>query len=54
MSQKNATPTKAQLAFIKAAELKYWTVLKDLPSSLIIRHRWTGEVKHINKVKENL
>jgi hypothetical protein len=56
MAQKNATPTREQQASIKAAGLNhmYWTVLKDLPSSLIIRHRITGEVKYINKVKENL
>jgi hypothetical protein len=56
MAQKNATPTREQQASIKAAELNpiYWVVLKDLPSSLIIKHRWTGEVKYINKVKENL
>jgi hypothetical protein len=56
MAQKNATPTRDQQASIKAAGLNhmYWTVLKELPSSLIIKHRITGEVKYINKVKENL
>ena len=56
MAQKNATPSRIQQASIKAAGLNpaWWTVLKDLPVSLIIKHRLTGEVKIINKIKENL
>jgi hypothetical protein len=51
MAQKNATPTREQQASIKAAELNplMWTVLKELPSSLIIKHRITDEVKLIKK-----
>jgi len=49
--QKNATPTAEQQAVLKKAGLPYlyWTVVKDFPDSMIIRHRLTGEFKHINK-----
>lgn len=51
MPQKNATPTMAQKNAIKRAGLNdlVWTVKKDLPDSLIIIHRITGEVKMIDK-----
>lgn len=51
MAQKNATPSKAQQASIKAAGLNVltWVVQKELPKSLIVRHRITGEIKLIEK-----
>ena len=51
MAQKNATPTRAQQESIKKSGLKplMWTVLKELPSSLIIMHRIENTVKLINK-----
>ena len=51
MAQKNATPSKAQQVHIKAAGLNVltWVVQKELPNSLIVRHRITGEVKLIKK-----
>lgn len=52
MAQKNATPTKAQQDAIRAAGFSplYWTVARDLPSSLIICHRETKEFKIIDKI----
>lgn len=52
MAQKNATPTKAQQDFIRAAGFSpaYWTVAKDLPRSLIICHRETKEFRMIDKI----
>lgn len=51
MAQKNAMPTKTQQAAIKRAGLdpREWTVKKDLPSQLIIIHRYDKTVKLINK-----
>lgn len=51
MAQKNATPSKAQQVSIKAAGLNVltWVVQKELPKSLIVRHRITGEIKLIEK-----
>ena len=53
MAQKNATPTKAQKTAIEKAGLnpKFWTVKKVLPSSLIVIHRITGEVKLIDQAR---
>lgn len=54
MAQKNATPTRTQQQYIKAAGLKcptLWTVLQDLTYTMIIRHQISGEVKHIEKRK---
>ncbi len=54
MAQKNATPTRTQQQYIKAAGLEYpkiWTVLQDLTYTMIIRHQISGEVKHIEKRK---
>ena len=51
MAQKNATPTREQKEAIKKAGLNplMWTVLKELPSGLIIIHRIEKSVKLINK-----
>ena len=51
MAQKNATPTKEQQRALEKAGLipHLWTVIKDLQYSMIVRHRVTGEFKHINK-----
>lgn len=50
-AQKNATPTKEQQRVLEKASLipHLWTVIKDLQYSMIVRHRVTGEFKHINK-----
>ena len=49
--QKNATPSREQQAAIKKNDLHRWewVVLQDLRYTMIIKHRFTGEVKHINK-----
>ncbi len=51
MAQKNATPTKEQAAVIERHGLKkaFWVVVKELPNSLIITNRFTGEFKVIEK-----
>lgn len=50
-AQKNATPTKEQQRVLEKAGFipHLWTVIKDLQYSMIVRHRVTGEFKHINK-----
>lgn len=49
--QKNATPTKAQAEALKRAGLApiAWAVVRELPHSLIVKHRVTGEFKVIGK-----
>lgn len=51
MAQKNATPTKEQSRIIKKNGLApaLWVVIKDLPHSLIIKGRITGEFRVIDK-----
>lgn len=51
MAQKNATPSKAQAEIIRRNDLdpRYFTVIKDLNHSMIIKNRFTGEVKLIDK-----
>lgn len=51
MAQKNATPSKEQQHYLKAVGLRpmEWVVVKELPSSMIIKHRISGEFKHIDK-----
>ena len=51
MAQKNATPTKEQKAVLARHGLKdmCWVVVKELPSSMIVKHRITGEFKHLEK-----
>ena len=55
MAQKNATPTREQSRVITANGLKAWewTVLQDLQHSMIVRNRFTGDVKHIRKEYRN-
>lgn len=50
MAKKKA-PTKEQLAVLKAHGLKdyIWEVQQDLPNSLIVRHRISGDFKVIEK-----
>ena len=51
MAKKNATPSKEQSEIIKRHGLNtlVWIVVQDLPSSMIVRHRVTGEFKIIGK-----
>lgn len=51
MAQKNATPCKQQLETIKKNGLNpaFFIVLKDLQYSMIVKNRFTGEVRVINK-----
>ena len=51
MAQKNATPSKAQLEFLKYHGLQphLYTVVKDLPNSVIVKHRITGEFTVLEK-----
>lgn len=51
MAQKNATPTKAQGEIIARNGLAKlaWVVVKDLRNSLIIKNRFTGEFRVIDK-----
>ena len=51
MPQKNATPSKAQQEVLKRNGLNVltWVVIKELNHSMIVKHRFTGEVKLINK-----
>ncbi len=28
---------------------RFWVVIKDLSGSMIVKHRWSGEIKVINK-----
>ena len=51
MAQKNATPCKQQLETIKKNGLNpaLFVVLQDLQYSMIIKNRFTGEVRMINK-----
>ena len=51
MAQKNATPTREQKDVLTKNGLRpeLWVVVKDLPGSLIVKQRITGEFKVINK-----
>lgn len=51
MAQKNATPTKEQAQVLARHGLQafMWVVVKDFPGSMIVKHRITGEFKHIRK-----
>ena len=51
MAQKNATPSKAQEDILRAHSLRpqLYTVVKDLPNSLIIKHRISGEFQVVEK-----
>lgn len=52
MTQKNATPTKAQQESIRKAGFTpiYWTVARELKDSLILCHRTTKECRIIKKI----
>lgn len=51
MAQKNATPSKSQAEIIKRHGLQphLYTVLKDLPKSILVKHRITGEFTVLEK-----
>lgn len=51
MAQKNATPSKEQAKVLERNGLNKltWVVIQDFSKSMIVKHRITGEVKHINK-----
>ena len=51
MAQKNATPTKAQGQTITKNGLNRlaWVAIKELRCSLIVKNRFTGEIKVIDK-----
>lgn len=51
MAQKNASPTKEQAQVLKRNKLNAltWVVVKELPHSMIVKHRVTGEFKLIDK-----
>lgn len=51
MAQKNATPSKAQAEIIKRHGLQphLYTVVKELPNSMIVKHRITGEFSVLEK-----
>ena len=51
MAQKNATPSKTQAEILKAHGLQphLYTVVKDLPYSMIVKYRITGEFKVLEK-----
>lgn len=51
MAQKNATPTRQQQEVMRKNGLNsiLFVVVKDLPHSMIVKHRITGEFKVIDK-----
>lgn len=51
MAKKNIPPSKEQAEIIKRHGLNIlcWIVVQDLPRSMIVRHRVTGEFKLIEK-----
>ena len=51
MAKKNATPSKEQVEILKRNGLNTlcWIVVQDLPNSMIVRHRVTGEFRMIDK-----
>jgi hypothetical protein len=51
MAQKNATPNREQSRVISGNGLHaaFWVVVKDFPESMIVKHRITGEFKHLRK-----
>lgn len=51
MAQKNATPSKTQAEILKAHGLRpqLYTVVKELPNSMIVKHRITGEFSVLEK-----
>ena len=51
MAQKNASPSKAQADILKAHGLRpqLYTVVKEFPNSMIVKHRITGEFNVLEK-----
>lgn len=51
MKQKNAAPDKEQQAVLRQNGLNplYWVVAKDLRNTMIIKHRFTGEFRTVNR-----
>ena len=51
MAQKNATPNTAQAEIIKLRGLQQhlYTAVKELPNSMIVKHRITGEFTVLEK-----
>lgn len=51
MAQKNATPTRQQAEFIRRSgrDPLYYTVIRDLPNSLIVMDRLTKTVEIVEK-----
>lgn len=51
MAQKNATPTKEQQAALCKAgkDWRYFSVIRDLPHSLIVRDKRSNEVSIVEK-----
>lgn len=51
MKQKNATPSREQAETLRKNGLNRleWTVVNDLNNSMIVRNRFTGEFKVIDK-----
>jgi hypothetical protein len=51
VAQKNATPSAAQGKVLKQHGLNplTWVVIKEFTGSIIVKDRFTGEIKHIRK-----
>lgn len=51
MAKRNATPSKAQQEVMRRNGINsvLWVVMKEFDHSMIIKHRITGEIRHINK-----
>ena len=51
MAQKNETPSKNQAEIIKrhGVQPHLYTVVKELPNSIIVKHRITGEFTVLEK-----
>jgi hypothetical protein len=51
VAQKNATPTKEQGKVLKQHGLNplTWVVIQEFTGSIIVKDRFTGEIKHIRK-----
>lgn len=51
MAQKNATPTREQAKVLEKHGLSplSWVVVKEFPSSMIVKNRFGDEIKHIRK-----
>lgn len=51
MAQKNATPTRQQQEVMRKNGLNsiLFVVVKDLPHSMIVKHRIIGEIKVLDR-----